>query len=169
MMVVAALLQPALAVRMGGMLAWLAACSFAATAWLWRGARPVAGEAAPDGEGRVFDLPTALGFGALLGAVAVIVRAAQQALGDAGVLAVAFVAGLGDVDPPLISSLQLRAQGQVDEAVAVAAIVLAVAANMIVKAAIAWTVGGSRVGRRVAGGYLAVLVAGAAAIAIVRA
>jgi hypothetical protein len=44
-----------------------------------------------------------------------------------------------------------------------------VAANMIVKAAIAWTVGGSRVGRRVAGGYLAVLVAGAAAIAIVRA
>lgn len=169
MTVVAALLQPALALRMGGMLVWLAACSFAATAWLWRGARAVAGEAAPDGEGRVFDLPTALGFGALLGAVALIVRAAQQALGDAGVLAVAFVAGLADVDPPLISSLQLRAQGQVNEAVAVAAIVLAVAANMIVKAAIAWTVGGSRVGRRVVGGYLAVLAAGAAAIVLVRA
>ena len=79
------------------------------------------------------------------------------------------VAGLADVDPPLISSLQLRADGQVGETVAVAAIVLAVAANMIVKAAIAWTVGGSRVGRRVAGGYLSVLAAGAAAIVLVRA
>lgn len=165
MAVVAAALQPQLALRMAAPLLLLAATSFAATAWLWRGRGPGDGVTL-EAEGRIFDLPTALGFGLLLGVVAVLARAAQGALGDAGVYAVAFVSGLADIDPPLISSLHMAGQGDITLPVAITAIVLAVTANMLVKAGMAWTVGGGAVGRRVGAAYLVVLAAAAAVVAV---
>lgn len=158
MAVVAAALQPVLALRMAGPLLMLAAVCFVATAWLWR-RRPDGGGAAAPASGRLFDLPTALAFGLLLGMVAVLARAAQEALGDAGVYAVAFVSGLGDVDAPLVSSLHMVGTGELGPRAATTAIVVAVAANMVVKAAMAWGIGGSGVGRRTAAVYLLVLAA----------
>lgn len=160
MAVVTALLQPALALPAAVPLLLLAAVSFAAGAWLWRSRRD-SGATGLQAGGRLFDLPTALGFGLLLAVVAVLARAAQEALGDAGVYAVGFASGLADVDAPLVSSLQMAAQGQVSAAVAMRTIVLAVTANMLVKATMAWFIGGAAVGRRVAGGYLAALLAAA--------
>jgi len=165
MAVVAAALQPVLAAPMAGPLLLLAAVSFVATAWLWR-RRPDGAGPATGASGRLFDLPTALGFGLLLGAVAVLARAAKEALGDAGVYAVAFVSGLGDVDAPLVSSLHMAAAGELSTQVAMAAIVLAVASNMVVKAVMAWSIGGSAVGRRVAAAYLLVLAAAAVGVAL---
>jgi uncharacterized membrane protein (DUF4010 family) len=160
MAVVATLLQPALAVTLAAPLVVLAAVSFAAAAWLWR-ARGQGAAQATLPEGRVFELRAAVGFALLLGAVAVLARAAQEAAGDAGVYAVGFLSGLGDVDAPLVSSLQMAARGELNRAVAANTIVLAVTANMIVKAAMAWVVGGAAVGRKVAAGFLAVLAAAA--------
>jgi hypothetical protein len=44
--------------------------------------------------------------------------------------------------------------------------VLAVASNMVVKAVMAWSIGGSAVGRRVAAAYLLVLAAAAVGVAL---
>lgn len=164
MAVVASALQPAVAASIGGLLLLMAAASFAATAWLWR-QRPAAALAQPRAEGPLFDLRTALGFGLLLGAVAVAARAARDHLGDTGLYAVSFFSGLADVDAPMISALSMRARGEIGTAVAVTAIVLAVAANMIVKAGMAGGIGGAGVGRRVAACHAFALAAGAAAVA----
>lgn len=155
--VIAAVLQPVLALRLAAPLLVLAAVSFAIAAWMWHRQEDGHGQAL-DG-GTVFELRTALGFALLLGTVAVLSRAARAALGDAGMYAVGFVAGLADVDAPLVSSLHLAGTGEVSAAAAIHTIVLAVSANMLVKAGMAWVVGGPAVGRRVAVGYLGVLVA----------
>lgn len=167
MAAITVLLQPALASAMGGMLSWLAFASFLATHWLWRRAehRPAPAAAQEGSNGSLFDLPTALGFGVLLAVVAIAVRAAKDHLGSAGVYAVAAISGLGDVDAPLVSSLHMVAQGELARSVAVTAVVLAVAANMVVKGVMAWVVGGRSLGRRVAAGYGVILLAAAAGIA----
>lgn len=166
MAVVASLLQPALAFALGGPLVALAGVSFVAAALLWRRRAPDHA-AAEMPEGPVFELRAALGFALLLGVVAVLARGAQEALGDAGLYAVGFVAGLADVDAPLISSLNMAARGEVGHAVAIQTIVLAVAANMLVKAGMAWTIGGAAVGRKVAAAFAAVLAAAAVAAFLV--
>ncbi|MGV3493501.1 MAG: MgtC/SapB family protein [Ramlibacter sp.] len=162
MALVAALLQPLLAASLGLPLLGLAAATFAAAAWLWRGSG-AATEAGVAAGGRVFDLPTAIGFGLLLGVVAVLSRAVREWLGEPGLHAVAFLAGLADVDAPLVSSLHLAAQHLVPVPVAMTAIVLAVSANMLVKAGIAWIVGGAAMGRRVAAAFACVLLVAAVA------
>jgi uncharacterized membrane protein (DUF4010 family) len=164
MAVVAALLQPAVAAAIGGLLLWMAAVSLAVTLWMWRG-RPAGAPAEIAADGRIFDLPTALGFGLVLAVVAVLSRGARESLGDAGFYAVSFLSGLADVDAPMLASLHMRAQGAIPVATAVTAIVLAAGANMVVKGAMAWVIGGAPVGRRVLVGYLAALAAGAAAVA----
>jgi uncharacterized membrane protein (DUF4010 family) len=164
MALVAAALQPALARRMAGPLLLPAVVCFAAGAWFWHRRGDGSGSAV-HAHGRLFDLPTALAFGLLLGVVAVLSRAGQDALGDAGVYAVGFVSGFADVDAPLVANLQMAAQGQLAPAVAMAAIVLAVGANMLVKAAMAWGIGGAAVGRRVVAAYAAALLAAGLAVA----
>ena len=165
MIVVIALLQPTLSLRLGAYLVLLGVASFIAAAWQWRRrGEPPAQPTALDPDGKVFDLPTALGFGLLLAAVALLVRFAKDGLGVAGVYGVAFVSGLADVDAILISTIQLGAHGDVPMGVAVNAIGLAVLANMLVKAAMAWVIGGRATGVRVAGGYLAVAAIGGAVV-----
>lgn len=166
MAVVACILQPALVGSAGIMLSWLAAASFAIAAWQWRRApRSLDGPAREAAESRVFDLPTAIGFGLLLAAILVAVRAAQDSLGSAGIYGVALLSGTVDVDAILISTLQAHADGGVPLPVAGKAIALAVFANLIAKAAIAWFIGGARLGKRVLAGHLAVVAAALAAFA----
>ena len=166
---VVGLLQPSLLASVGVMLLALGVVSAAAAAWQWRRARQ---EAAASGavprSGRVFDLPTALGFAAVLAVVTVAVRAAQDRLGEAGLYGVSFLSGLVDVDAILISTIQLQAQGRLAVQVALTGIALAVLANMLVKAVISWTVGGAGLGRRVAAGYGIVLAAAVLAVVAAR-
>ena len=110
-----------------------------------------------------FDLGTALGFGAFLAAMAVLVPAARQALGDAGIYALAAVSGLADVDATTISMARAQAGGALGVQAAVIAIGLATAVNMGTKTVIAWTSGGAAVGRPVLRGYAVGMAAGAAA------
>jgi len=108
-----------------------------------------------------FDLGTAFGFAAFLAFITVIVRAAHDQLGPAGLYGVAALSGLADVDAILVSTMRMSSSGALPLAgVAVVAAIAAVA-NMIVKAGMAWLIGGGAMGRRVAAGYLAALMTGA--------
>lgn len=165
MALLVAVLQPALAWRMGGFLAVLGLWSLLLAAWQWRRKpRDTASPVVP--AGRVFDLPTALGFGALLGAVGVAVRAAKEGLGVSGLYGVAFLSGLADVDPILVSTLQMQGQDQLAARVAAAAMLLAATANMGTKAAMAWSIGGRSLGTAVLRGYGLIVLAGAAGAAM---
>lgn len=166
MALVVAALQPALALALGGVLLPLAVACFAAAALMWR--RQQAGAQSIQPQTRLFDLPTAIGFGLVLGIVAVLARAAHEALGVGGIYTVAFLSGLADVDAMVISSAQMLAQDEVTATVATVAILLATVANMLAKATMAWSIGGRALGRWVAGGYLAVAVVGMAATLAVR-
>jgi uncharacterized membrane protein (DUF4010 family) len=165
MAVVLAVLQPTLVPRLGLFLVVLAAAAFAVAAWQWRSGPPAGPTFQASPPEKVFDLATAIGFGLVLAMVAVLARAARDGLGSAGLFAVAFVSGLADVDAILVSSAQMQAQGEVLSAAAATAILLAALANMLTKAAMAWSIAGREVGRRVVGGYLVVAVTGALAAA----
>lgn len=165
MAVVILALQPTLAPRLAGLLAFLGVASFAATACLWPRSTTMSTEPAV-APAKVFDLATAIGFAAVLAGVGVLARAAQDVLGVAGVYGVAFLSGLADVDAVVISSVQMFAQERVGATVVSIAILLATLANLLVKGAMAWTIGGRRVGAAVVGGYLAVIAAGAVTVAI---
>lgn len=161
MAVVVSLLQPSLALRLGGLLALLGAGGAAAAWFLWRRQRGGA-TGRVEGDGKLFDLPTALGFAFALGLVGVLVPLAREHLGVAGVYGVAFLSGLVDVDAIVISSVQLQARGELPALTTTVAILLAVLANMTVKAGTATAVGGRALGLRVALGYLASVAPGVA-------
>lgn len=165
MAVVIFALQPALAPRLAGLLVLLGVAAFVATACLWP-RRSTAAPESPPAKGKVFDLTTAIGFAAALAAVGVLSRLAQEVFGVAGLYGVAFLSGLADVDAVVISSVQMFAQGQVGTPVVSVAILLAVLANLLVKAGMAFAIGGRQLGSAVAVSYLLVAAAGAAAVAI---
>ncbi len=164
MATVVALLQPALALRLGGFLLLLGLGGFLAAWALWRRQPAPAGDAV-QAEARLFGLSTALGFGLALAVVAVAVRAARESLGIAGLYGVAFLSGLADVDAILIASVQMHAQGQLAAGATAAAMLVAAGSNMVAKAAMAWVIGGRAVGGRVAAGYAFALAAGASVAA----
>lgn len=165
MAVVATVLQPSLAGGMGVFLVLLAAAGFLFAAWQWR-REAASGAVVAPARDRLFDLPVALGFGLVLAVVAVMVRAARDGLGTAGIYGVAFASGLADVDAILVSSVQMLAQGELSAWTTAVAILLAASANMVSKAALAWSIAGRRLGARVAGGFLLIAAAGLAATAI---
>jgi uncharacterized membrane protein (DUF4010 family) len=109
-----------------------------------------------------FDLSTAFGFGVFLAAMAVLVPAAQQWLGASGTYALAALSGMADVDASLISLARLQGAGGLPTHVAVGAIGLTTASNMIVKAVMAWGTGGRRTGTPVLWGFVFAMAAGAA-------
>ncbi|MBE7941045.1 MULTISPECIES: DUF4010 domain-containing protein [Ramlibacter] len=160
-------LRPGMSWRLLVLLAGLGLLTLGAAALCWRrsdsAARP-AGAAAAASAAPVFDLRTALGFGLVLAVVAVIARAASQAFGAAGLYAVAFISGLADVDAILVSAVQMSGQGIIGVPQASSALLLAVAANMLLKAVAAWAIGGAAVGRPVASGFAATTLAGAAVL-----
>ena len=103
--------------------------------------------------GDPFDLSTALGFGLLLGILALLTRAAQQWMGDAGLYALSLLSGLLDVDAILLTVMHMNGQGTLPIDQATIAAGLAVVANMIMKAIISWVVGGVALGWRVTIGF----------------
>ncbi|HIQ04247.1 MAG TPA: DUF4010 domain-containing protein [Anaerolineae bacterium] len=98
--------------------------------YLWRAVRH--GEEEATGFTNPFRLGPAIQFGLLFGAVLLITKAAQIALGDAGVYVTSFLAGLTGVDPTALSMAQLAGETVAYE-VAVRAVLLAAATNTLAK------------------------------------
>lgn len=110
-------------------------------------------------------LSVALTFGLLYGAVLLGVSWLSDIAGARGLYLFAFVSGLTDVDAIALSSMRAQLDGRVAAQAAVTAIAIALVANLLLKGATAWAIGGRALGRRIALPFLAVI----AAIAAVRA
>ena len=107
-------------------------------------------------------LKIVLGLGALIAAIAVAAKAASDALGQAGLLAVAGLSGFADVDPVTVNAARL-AGSSISLEQAAQAILLAAGANLVTKMSATW-IGGWRFAAPVtAAGVLAIL-AGAAGL-----
>lgn len=105
------------------------------------------------------DLGTAIQFGLLLGAVALMAHYAKAWIGDAGIYAVAAASGLADVDAVTLNMAQL-AGNELSLAAASNAIIIAVAVNTAVKFVIVWAIAGPALGIRLAVLSGAALIAG---------
>jgi uncharacterized membrane protein (DUF4010 family) len=102
--------------------------------------------------GPVLENPTqikvALGFGLMYAFVLLVSGWMSSKAGALGLYAVAFASGLTDVDAITLSSVQLTKLGKIATAQAVAAIVVAIIANMLLKSALIVGVGGAALARR---------------------
>lgn len=111
-----------------------------------------------------FDLVAVFQIALVLAAIAFAARAASAWFGEAGVIAVAAVAGLGDVDAPVITATGLVGNGLSADAATVAVLV-AVATNTAAKAGYALAFGSARFGKAFAAASFAALALGGAIMA----
>ncbi len=145
---IVAVLAPPLALALAGPFAAAFAVFGAGTALLYRRSA----QAAPSAELMLqdpFEIFAILRFGALLAAVMVATRLLAVAFGKPGLFALSFLSGLADVDPITLSMTGMsgRAAGP---AIAAAAILIAVAANMLAKVLLALAFGSGRFAFRLA-------------------
>jgi uncharacterized membrane protein (DUF4010 family) len=108
-------------------------------------------------------LRTALGFGAIYAIILLLAAWANDLLGSRGMLALAAVSGLTDVDAITLSSLRLLDNGTLSQVTALSALGVAVSSNLVFKAVVAATAGGPAMRwpvLRALGGPLLALVAG---------
>ena len=108
------------------------------------------------------ELASALKMGALIAVVMLASRMLQHYYGGAGILAMAGISGVADVDAISISLARMVPQS-LDAPLAAQAILIAVGVNTIVKAAMAGWIGGRGIGSRVGAVSLLGLAAGAGA------
>ncbi len=150
-----------LAMRLGPALATMLAVSLSvALGLLRRGAEPApASPIFPN----PFELVPALQMGALIAAVMLFSKALYALVGDAGLWTVAAVSGLADVDAITLSAAQLGTDDAVLRAAAIA-ILVAVAANTVVKGVMVAVIERGRAAVTVALAYLLTLLAGAAVL-----
>lgn len=95
------------------------------------------------------ELKAAIFFGGLLAVVMLAAEGLERGFGGAGVLALAAVSGVSDVDA-ITLTLSTRAQDAATMTISAIGIVLAGAVNSLVKAGMAFAVGGPGVGARAA-------------------
>lgn len=113
-----------------------------------------------------FHLKRAVGWGLALATVLLVSAAARAWFGDRGLLVAAGFSGLADVHPiTLAVSSQLHST-QLPAQTAVAAIVVAIAANTLAKAGFAWISGGRAFGMRLTAMLAVSLAAALAMLAI---
>ena len=156
-------LLPVLAVPLGAMM--LTGVGFALFQF-WRSRR------GPKGQAEVsfsnpFELSSAVKFGLLFTVVIFVSKAATVYLGAGGTYLAALLAGTTDVDAITLSMANLAKEGSLAPSVAVTSIMLGVAANSVVKAVMASSIGGWAFGRRIALAFGCMLAAGALGIAVV--
>jgi uncharacterized membrane protein (DUF4010 family) len=113
----------------------------AGVAWRWASAStaPPAGEAAFRNPTQ---LRTAFGFGAIYAVILLLAAWANDLLGSRGLIALAAVSGLTDVDAITLSSLRLLDNGALSQETALTAVGVAVASNLVFKAGVAASAGG---------------------------
>ncbi|MCA6224305.1 MAG: DUF4010 domain-containing protein, partial [Phenylobacterium sp.] len=113
-------------------------------------ARRGTGVAPADGAaGRAFDLSATAFFVGLVAACTLLSRLLELWLGDRGVLAGAAATGLADAHAAALSVTGLAAAGKLPDAFAALGILVALVANMLIKAPTAWVLGGPAYGIRV--------------------
>jgi uncharacterized membrane protein (DUF4010 family) len=110
--------------------------------------------------GNPLNLRMALQFGLLLTLLAILVHAAEEWLGQAGLLALAAVSGIADADAIILSLTSEWDPARLDGKVIALAVLIAAGVNTMVKAGLALSIGGPRMGWLTAGGLAAMLLAG---------
>ena len=108
-----------------------------------------------------FSLVEAAKFGALFAVVLLAVKIVQEHFPPSGLYAVAALAGLTDVDAITLSMAEFAQSGEAR--VAVIAIVIAALSNTIVKCAMAFSLGGAALGKKLLIATVITLAAGLAA------
>ncbi|HVN27183.1 MAG TPA: DUF4010 domain-containing protein, partial [Candidatus Binataceae bacterium] len=114
--------------------------------------------------GNPLDFWFAFKFGMLLTIIMVASRAAQAWLGNRGLVSVAAISGLADVDAITLSATSMVSQGQAQLAVGTLAVMTAAAVNTLVKAVLMTFVTGLKSALRVSIPML-VAIAGGAVVA----
>lgn len=129
---------------------------------LWRAAskNPPTGAIAL---GNPFELRPALYFAALIAAISLASAYGADRFGAAGLFLIGAISGLADVDAMTLSGGRQAATGGVAPQVAAGAILIAVAANIGVKGAMALSIGGRKTGALVLAAFAAILGAGGVA------
>ena len=105
----------------------------------------------------------ALGFAAVYGLVSMGAGLAAARVGHSALYGLAALAGLTDLDAIALSSLRLFGSGELGGTQAVAALVIALSANMALKTVLAFSAGGQAFGRRCAPALCAMAAAAALA------
>ncbi|MES0338715.1 MAG: MgtC/SapB family protein [Anaerolineales bacterium] len=105
-------------------------------------------------------LKTAITFGLVFAVVLVVVEAANEYFGSAGVYIASILAGITDVDSITLSVSNLSLKGLLDPRVAAIAIILATIMNTIAKAVMAMVLGTPRLRRLVSRAFGLVVLAG---------
>ena len=164
--VLAAVISRPLAMRLGLVMAGLAAVSLAVCAVLWR-RRAATKETAKVSAGEnPFELGQALQFGLIFGVVTLAAKAADVYLGEAGLYLAGAVAGLTDVDAIALSMANLAAADPRHLAPAATTIVVAVAANTLLKAGMVVVLGDAQLRRLVVPATGLLVLAGAALLVL---
>ncbi len=157
---VASIFEPSLLGRLALPMAAMAVTGFAGALVLYAVRAQGSSEAADiETLSNPLALRTALSFGAILTVVVLGTHYLQAAFGDTGLYAAAALSGVTDVDALTISVARMSG-ADLAGAVAANAIFIAVSVNTAIKGGIACAVGGTRIGLRVIGTYIAVLAAG---------
>ena len=116
------------------------------------------------------ELGRAIQFGLLFGVVLFVAKASHQYFGSAGIYIASALAGLTDVDAITVSAARLAHEQVLGPHTANASILLACAANTVVKGGIAMIVGGRGLRRVIGPAFFAVFLASlAAALAVAHA
>jgi uncharacterized membrane protein (DUF4010 family) len=163
MIAVAATLTPTLLPRLAMPLGAMALAAAAAVAILAVGARKRRAAEEPLVLRNPLELSMALQLGLLLVVVLLLGEGVRRWLGDTGLYLLAAASGLTDVDA-ITLSVSRMAHGSLSLEVATHAIVIAAAANTVMKVVLATVVGGPRLGRAVGISLGAALLAAGAAL-----
>jgi len=164
--VVAAAIHPPLAWAATPQLALMLAPGLILTAWIWLRRRPSSGPVDAPAVSNPLGLRTAIHFALLYALVKFMIKAAQTAELDAGVLAVSALAGLTDVDAITVSTSDAARLGTMQNSLAASAITIACVSNTVVKAGLGAALGSSPLRLRLTQVLGATALAGIAALAI---
>ncbi|MFA5939815.1 MAG: MgtC/SapB family protein [Sinimarinibacterium sp.] len=103
------------------------------------------------------DLRSAVGFALMFALVLLISAGVHDAVGTTGLFGVAALSGLTDVDAITLSAIQLQQQGLIVARVAVIAISIAYAANLLFKLGVVAVIGGRPMAKAVGADFALVL------------
>lgn len=150
LILVTALIMPALAQTLAPALLSAAAVGYLFAGLLWRRAAAVI-ETPEANVANPFQIGMALRFGVLLAIVMLAGKGLEKEVGDAGLMVLAAASGITDVDAIALTLSQL-AQDSLRLSLAATGVLVAATVNSVVKAVMAWIIGGVDFGRRTAVG-----------------
>jgi len=134
---------PALALRLGPALGAGAALALGLGGLLaWRSRRQTAAAAPVSTGGGALQVRQALLVATMLTGVTLLVSQADRLFGPRGTLASVALAGLADAHAGVTAVAALQAQGRLGAAAAGSAVLLAIAANGVTRVVVAWSTGG---------------------------